>query len=180
MRFHLLAFLAVFAAFPASAGQDSDPVTAANWLRHPRIVEVRNIYKDVREGIDKKRLKMEWAKYKYCERGEDTERTIYRDAKGARYYFNSGGSDDSSVSRNFYYDRKGMLRFAFIIGGAVNGTVMEYRIYFDAAGKRIWENRKRVAGPGYTFPKTWPEDDMIRQPDKALYSDHPCPVKAGG
>lgn len=180
MRCCFLAFLAVLTAFPASAGQDTGPITAANWLRHPQIVDVRQIYEEIRTGIDGKRFKKEWTVYQDCTSRVDSARTVYRDRNGARYYYASGGSDDSRVDRNFYYDTKGVLRFVYITGGAVNGTAVQHRIYFDAAGKRIWEIQKRLAGPGYTFPRKWPEASIVRRPDKALYADHPCPVKAGG
>ena len=98
------------------------------------------------------------------------------DSRGTvRNYYYDSGSDDSMVRRDFYYDNNGKLRFAFIKGGAVNGTKIEHRIYFDPAGKRIWEIQKLVEGAGYTFPRdTWPDDEIVYDPIKAFNASNIC------
>ena len=53
----------------------------------------------------------------------------------------SGGSDDSAVTYSYYYDKDGKLRFVYIQGGAVNGTHIQHRIYFEANGTKIWKSR---------------------------------------
>jgi len=99
--------------------------------------------------------------FEYCEPYQDAERTIARDSAGrTRYYRNQGGSEDSSLTWEHYYDAAGHPRFILITGGAVNGTKLEHRIYFDEAGERIWEEQTYRKGPGYTFPEKWPADQL--------------------
>jgi hypothetical protein len=79
----------------------------------------------------------------------DTERTLYLDPDGAvRSYHTGGGSDDSAIQGTYYYDRHGRLRFVFATAGAVNGTVIEYRIYLSKSGARLWEERRDSEGAG--------------------------------
>ena len=94
----------------------------------------------------------------------------------ARFYQNEGGSEDSSLKREHYYDEAGRLRFVFITGGAVNGTELEHRIYFDETGKRIWEEQTFKKGPGYTFPAIWPEDQLqMTDVAEKFSAKSPCP-----
>ncbi len=63
---------------------------------------------------------------------------------------------------------QGRLRFLFVKGGAVNDSAVELRIYFDEEGKRLWEDRKLVKGPGYTFINPWPDELIARDAEKAF------------
>jgi hypothetical protein len=136
------------------------------------MVEATN--KDSARGI----LKTSERKFAYCEPYEDTLRKLTVDSRGiARRYETQGGSEDSSLTTEQYYDQGGALRFVFITGGAVNGSVLEHRIYFDEAGKRIWEEHKYIKGPGYTFPEVWPDERIQRSdPARAFAASSPCPV----
>lgn len=121
--------------------------------------------------------------FEYCEPYEDTARTIATDSKGrVRFYRNEGGSEDSSLKWEHYYDETGRLRFVFITGGAVNGSQLEHRIYFDENGKRLWEEQTYKKGPGYTFPKVWPDDQLqINDPAAKFSSNSTCTeIKAKG
>lgn len=69
-----------------------------------------------------------------------------------------GRSEDSACTVFQYYDKEGVLRVVFETAGAVNGAAAEYRIYFDAAGKKIWGNRAVTSKQSYTFPESWPAD----------------------
>jgi hypothetical protein len=62
-----------------------------------------------------------------------------------------------------------------IKAGAVNGTQIEYRIYLSKAGKRLWESRDLLEGPGYTFPSVWPERELVRNPWRAFKAKNVCP-----
>lgn len=173
LLFALVLGSVVFSAHVGLA-QDGGEVTKENWRRHPRIREVRSIYQAVNSG--RKRLRMKKRTFEYCEPGADTARVIGSDAQGrVRFYQTEGGSEDSSLKFEHYYDENGRLRFVFITGGAVSGSQLEHRIYFDAEGKRIWEEHKATA-PGYTWPEVWPEEQLqINDPEAKFASASLCP-----
>ncbi|HJU55092.1 MAG TPA: hypothetical protein VJ715_10985 [Pyrinomonadaceae bacterium] len=164
------------------AAQDGGEITKENWRQHPKIKEVRNIYQSVNAG--RKRLRMKKRTFEYCEPHEDSVRILGTDASGrVRFYQKEGGSEDSALKFEHYYDEAGRLRFVLITGGAVNGSKVEHRIYFDADGKRIWEIRS-FTDPGYTWPEVWPDEQLqISDPAAKFSSDSPCPeikARAGG
>jgi hypothetical protein len=158
-------------------------ITKTNWQRHPKIRQVRAIVQAVKTGMSGKSFTVRRRAFEYCESYEDVERQIASDSSGrVRFYLNDAGSDDSALKTEHYYDETGHLRFVFISGGAVNGSHLEHRIYFDDAGRRIWEEHTYTKGPGYTFPETWPDDRLqINNPAAKFASKSPCPeIKAKG
>ena len=161
---------------PAFAAAESNPVTADNWLKHPKTIAVRNIYKSVEDGISSELFKVERRAFEYCEPYADVSRAISTRRDGlVRKYQYEGGSDDSAIKVSHYYDDRGTLRFVLASGGAVNGTKVEYRVYFDEAGKRFWHDYRLVAGPGYTFPPVWPDEWLIREPRASFVARNSCP-----
>jgi hypothetical protein len=168
-----------------SLKQASDEITKANWQQHPKIKAIRAMVQTVKNGMSRKSFTVKKRAFEYCEPYEDTERMIATDSRGrTRFYQNAGGSDDSSLKWEHYYDEAGRLRFVFITGGAVNGSELEHRIYFDEAGKRIWEEHTYKKGPGYTFPEVWPDEQLqISDAATKFSSKSSCPEtkqKAGG
>lgn len=163
--------------FDSSLQETGGEVTKANWQQHPKIKAVRAIVQSIKSDMSGKRLTTRKRTFEYCEPGADTERMIATDAQGrARFYQNEGGSEDSSLKVEQYYDETGRLRFVFITGGAVNGTQLEHRIYFDETGKRIWEAQTFTKGPGYTFPQVWPDEELqITDAGGKFSSASPCP-----
>lgn len=152
-------------------------ITKANWQQHPKIKAIRTIVQAVKSGMSNKSFTVKKRVFEYCEPYEDTERMIATDKSGhTRFYQTAGGSDDSSLKWEHYYDETERLRFVFITGGAVNGTELEHRIYFDEAGKRIWEEQTLKKGPGYTFPSVWPEDQLhLTGAAEKFSAKSPCP-----
>jgi hypothetical protein len=157
-------------------------ITSSNWRTHPSIKAVRDVVAGVDAGANQKLFKVSTAKFEYCEPYEDTLRRMTVDSHGiVRMYEKQAGSDDSSLTWKHYYDDHGQLRFVFITGGAVNGSKLEHRIYFDEGGRRIWEDHKYVKGPGYTFPEVWPEDQLqIKDAARAFAARSPCPAEKVG
>lgn len=155
----------------------SQEITKANWQQHPKIKAVRAVVAAVDADLTKGLYKVSKRMFDYCEPYEDTLRALAADSEGrARRYEKEAGSEDSSLAWKHYYDAGGHLRFVFITGGATNGSELEHRIYFDEEGKRIWEDQKYVKGPGYTFPKVWPDADLqLVDPAKAFAAASPCP-----
>ncbi len=138
-----------------------EKVTKSNWQRHPKIRSARAVFQAVKSGLSTKAFTVRTRRFEYCEPYEDGSRMIATDARGrVRYYEKQAGSEDSALKWEHYYDEAGRLRFVFITGGAANGSELEHRIYFDEDGKRIWEEQKYTKGPGYTFPTTWPGEQL--------------------
>ena len=170
----VLAALVTAVAAPLAPG--AQPVTSANWSRHPAVAEVRAIYREIAAAEAAGRLRKQQRKFEFCQPYEDTGRTLYLDARGAvRSYRFAGGSEDSTAERALYYDRGGHLRFVLIRAGAVNGTSLELRIYLSKTGERLWEKRDLLKGPGYTFPNPWPQSDLVGHPRQAFDAASPCP-----
>lgn len=101
------------------------------------------------------------------------------DSKGiVRRYERQAGTEDYLLTFQHYYDESGRLRFVYIIGGAVNGTRIHHRIYFDEAGKRIWEAHKQLKGPGKVGLFDFPDDQLaISKPAEDFAAASPCPEK---
>jgi hypothetical protein len=173
--------LAAATVIVSAPPQDTD-VTKANWQQHPKIKAVRAIVDSINAGLNQRTFKVSERKFEYCEPYEDTDRKMAVDSRGVvRMYEKQAGSDDSSVTWKHYYDEAGRLRFVFIAAGAVNGSKLEQRIYFDETGKRIWEDHKYLKGPGYTFPEVWPDDQLqIKDAAQAFAASSPCPVEKAG
>lgn len=152
-----------------------EPITENNWMNHPEISEVRSLYQKINESKDVGDLDLTERQFEDCEPYEDNVRTLYIDRNGKpRIYYYKGGSEDSFVERELYYDESGKLRFAFIVANAINGTQLEHRVYFSKEGKKIWEIQKRLQGPGYTFPAEWPDAELIHNPLQAFNDWSPC------
>jgi hypothetical protein len=159
-----------------AGAQSSDPITQNNWRRHPKIKTIRQVVESVNAGIRKSIFKTSKRVFEYCEPYEDTLRKIAVDSSGlVRRYEKQGGSEDSSLTWEHYYDSAGRLRFVFISGGAANGARLEHRIYFDEGSQRIWESHKYTKGPEYTFPEVWPDDQLQKaDPANAFKADSKC------
>ena len=143
-------------------------------LHHPTIVAVRRVYQSVEQDIARGRLKKEQRVVEDCSPWGD-RRTIFVGVAGRiRKYVIEGGSDDSALVTRHYYDPMNRLRFVFITGGAVNGSRLEHRIYFDESGARMREDHAYPTGPGYTFPGIWPEGEVSRDP--RLSYEQQCPT----
>lgn len=157
--------------------QETGEITKANWQQHPKIKAIRAIVQSVKTGLSRKSFTIKKRAFEYCEPYEDTARAIATNSKGlVRFYQNEGGSDDSALKWEYYYDEGGRLRFVFITGGAVNGSKLEHRIYFDETGKRIWEDQVYKKGPGYTFPEVWPDEQLqISNAAEKFASKSNCP-----
>lgn len=165
----------LLASYGAFAGE---AITQKNWASHPEVVEARSLYQKINDAKKEGNLKKKERKYDtaFCEPYEDDARILFTEQNGkARIYYYEGGSADSMVRRELFYDESGRLRFAFIRASAYNGTKLEHRVYFSKAGIKIWEIQKLLEGPGYTFPTEWPDAELIRDPVQAFNEKSPCP-----
>ncbi len=145
------------------------PINKTNWLNHPKIQEIRDIYNKIESRITNNTLDKSEKSMESEETSVPISKIIYVDNLGTiRKYIEETGSDDSALTSNYYYDHAGKLRFVFITRGAVNGSKMEHRIYFDTRGKRIWETQKYLTDIHDTLPAIWPKEDLIFEPQQAF------------
>ncbi len=171
LRSSLGGVLAAVLAVSTGAARASEPITAKNWVGHPHIVEVRNIYEAVQKDREAGLLvkKERGLQPGADEPQADTLRVLHTDKTGRpRIYYTESGPEGSTVRRELFYDAEGNLRFALITAAVANGTRIEHRIYFSADGTRIWEDQKKVKGPGHPFPAVWPDRDLPRDPAAAF------------
>jgi hypothetical protein len=163
---------ALFAALLVASNAVAAPIDARNWQTHPEIVLIRSLCRSVDQAVRDGAMQRRGRTYD-CVPGE-TERFGFVDAEGrVRKLVRKGGSDDSALSVEEWFDDAGQLRFAFFVAGAVNGSSAHVRMYFDAAGKRVWEQRD-VTGPGYTWAfEAW----LSRRAPKDVLA--PAPICAG-
>jgi len=145
------------------------------WRKNPRIVQIVDLYAEAKSAKD---WTTEKTIFDYCQPYADIIRQITRDRNSiVRVYIKEGGSDDSALRAEHYFDKKGILRFLFVTGGSVNGTQLEHRIYFGSDGmERLREDQKIIHGPGYSFPKNWPDNEIERDPTAAFKKKNFCPV----
>jgi hypothetical protein len=141
----------------SQAATTATPLTDQNWINHPLITEIRVLFSETEQAITAKRL------VKIRLEREDAQ-AWGLDARHVRKLSFQTGGEDSAISYDHYYDPAGTLRFVFVRANAINGTLVEYRIYFDERGQRIWDNRKQTAGPGYTFPDLIPVEWLVTDP----------------
>jgi hypothetical protein len=168
-----LALLSCMAISPMlSEGATLEPVapaiTSSNWLNHPMVLEVRVLYKDIEDAVSVKALSKTSASREESW-GVTAEYQAWSDKSGQiRKFVYASGTEDSAITVSQYHDSQGVLRFAFVTAGAVNGTQMQYRVYFTATGKRFWEDVRQIKGPGYFFPDSVPEEWLSRVPAAQL------------
>jgi hypothetical protein len=147
----------------AAQTKAGDPITEKNWLEHPRIKEIRALFNETEQAITAKRMVILME--------DEYQQAWGADAEHIRKLGQQRGGEDSAVSLDHYYDQAGILRFAFVRANAVNGTKVEYRIYFDERGMRLWHNYRKTAGPGYTFPEVCPDGWLVFDPYTPVNGD---------
>ena len=128
--------------------QAQGPVTQRNWMTHPSIVRIREVVHAVdahKKSLVARRDSAD------CDDGRiHLTATLFEDSLGTpRKYNIVGGSDDSAGEVTYYYDSRGVVRFAFAITNAINGTRREDRAYYDSAGVQFFKVSRLLAGPGY-------------------------------
>lgn len=144
-------------------------ISDENWFRQPKIIEIHNIFNEINNSIYLEEFSFDiWYSEDY-QPYSDSVRKIYCDTNGIIRRLNiEKGSDDSAIISNYFYDSFGNLRYILITAGAVNGSSLIHKIYFDINGNRIWELHEYIDGPGYTFPAIWPEEEVIYNPQNYL------------
>jgi len=158
----------------------ANSITKENWLKHPDIIEVRKIFKDVNSLIEKKKLLLKKKDFEYCEPYQDTDRLLYLDpkTKNVRKYVFSGGSDDSARTIEAYYSPAGKIRFAYNRGAHATNVDFEYRIYFNKNSEIIWRVFKLTVGEKVTVEyaaHSMYENEIPYDPISDFETDNICP-----
>jgi hypothetical protein len=165
---NICAALVLLVTLPAAIGAQT-PITARNWKTHPDIVAVRSIFDSTEALIARKRLTESRVHIPYCDEEHEggDDRVLYVDPNGRALKFSNGrGTGDHDLSMDWYYDTRGALRFVFVQGGATNGTEIENRIYFDAKGRRLWQDYRVLKGHHTDLGRDVSDSDLVRDPKK--------------
>ncbi len=161
---------------PAPAGEaEAAPVPEAappapllssrTWKKDRRIQAIQKLVREIDEAQRQGRLVQSTRPFQACGPGEDAERRLYAlDGRTAKYV-RQVGSREVALTFEQLYDAQGRLRYVFIHGGAVNGAVLEHRIWLDEDGQRLWEAQHWRRGR-YPLPAAWPQGDLaLHAPD---------------
>jgi hypothetical protein len=101
------------------------------------------IKNEIQNDIKNKILKKKRKSVDYCQ-GNISEKEIYQDSNGKiRKYRQSGGSDDSAVTEEYFYDEKGKLKLIVYDCGSVRGESILQEIFFNQRDKVIRVNYER-------------------------------------
>ncbi len=147
-------------------GVRSNQIDEKNWMAHPSIVEIQNIFKNINNSINNGEAIIKKKEFSYCKQYEDTERLLYLDKKSKqpmRYTF-TGGSEDSSRTVDAYYSESKIV-FMYVHGENVHDAKFEYRIYFNKETEIIW----RV----YQYRDPFGEEEYFNDKDELYESEIP-------
>jgi hypothetical protein len=121
-------------------------ITEKNWDRHPLVVEIRNIYKEIKAALDKKQLTYQEKDFtklpRSCRGTYPLEKlALAADPKGnVRLYITArriSHGDLLTIER--YYDGKGMLRFVYMKNSSDEYATIENRVYLNEKGRVFWD-----------------------------------------
>lgn len=129
----------------------AEPITKQNWISHPKIKEIRLLFKQINE-------KAYWSEYtkksKQCELHKGAviiSGEFHTDSNGIiRLYKIDGGTGDSTSQAEYYYSDKGKLRFSFLVRKSFNGHHSETRTYFDKLGNELYSDYRLLKKPEYS------------------------------
>ena len=153
----------------------ADPIAPRTGRYHPRVKVGRKVFKEVVKLEKRGKLKVTVKKFEPCKPGVDAVRRIYLGPGGkVRKYQYEGGSDDRGVVASFYYDRRERLVFAFVVATYHNNATVQYRLYLDGRGRRVWQRLSQKGKLQGMYSKRWPEAGMVHKPRKALATPSEC------
>jgi hypothetical protein len=138
-----------------AALSQSQPVTN----KDSAVAAVRAVYQEVETAIKEKRLVQHDTSIS-CETDEhefEGDFTIWRDSAGIVRRFDIGtGNDDSAEGLQYYYDSSARLRFIFGQYGAVVGSHLQERVYFDENRQELKRLREYSTKRQYPFGRAEP------------------------
>lgn len=169
-----------------TGGNESSEITLSNWINHPEIRAVREIYKEIKRGLEEGSLKARRVSYDYMsDKCSMTypfkwqEITFDENRLTRLFRFSQIISHGETMNMERYYDRNGQLRFVLILF-EVSGTE---RIYLNSKGDVIFsvkEMDKKYMQTDYPYEK----GDFPVNPSRSddLYDSFiklenpPCPI----
>lgn len=137
-------------------GQERD-ARLKNWMQHPEIRAIRELYQEIEGGIDAGRYSHEEGRV-LCQ-GEPIGASLFMDSAGTvRKYEVQRTMPNVMAEGSFYYDSVGLLRFSFQSLHARSGTHTELRTYYEESGQVLWANERLIEGPDesvQSLPPVW-------------------------
>jgi hypothetical protein len=145
---------------PAAVGAPRPVAAATGRKGDPGVKAARAVVQDAEARLRQGKLSESARPFQACGPGEDAERRLYAGPDGRVVkYVRQTGSAEAALTTEQYYDGQGRLRHVYVHGGAVNGAVVEHRIWLDEEGRRLLEEQRFRRGR-YPFPETWPESEL--------------------
>ena len=133
------------------SANDDNEITEKNWKQHPKIVEIRSIYKEIRNKIDSKKLiyiEKNFSKLpRDCRGTYPVEiKAVAHDSKNRvrLYIFAQRISHDDLLTTEYYYNQRGILRFVFISNKSQYYATIENRVYLNEEAEVIWDVKKEA------------------------------------
>ncbi len=139
--------------FPAGLIADkldhSTAITEQNWSSHPKIIEIRKMYEEIRTALDNKSLtyaEKDFSKLpRSCRGTYPIEKlAVAYDKKGrVRLYIHAQRISHGDLQTDeYYYDQDGRLRFVFMTNKSDVYATIENRVYVSTTGKVFWDVKK--------------------------------------
>jgi hypothetical protein len=147
---------------PAEAAPGAPLLTARTWQRDRRVRAIQKLVREIDEAQRHRRLAEASRPFQACGPGEDAERRLYSLEGRTVKYVRQVGNRNLALTIEQLYDGERRLRYVFIHGGAVNGAVVDHRLWLDEEGRRLWEEQKWRRGR-YPLPEVWPEKELALQ-----------------
>jgi hypothetical protein len=161
------AFWLIPCLIQAAERKPAEEITPENWEHHPRIMEVRKLYNEIQSLLTQKKLKYQKKDYtvlprscrgtypmEYLVLAEDTQGRVRLHTTAQRI------SHDDLLTTQYFYDPKGILRFAYITNKSSEYATIEYRVYLTDQGKVFWDTRTEAKKT--TFGETTKDPWMVR------------------
>ena len=133
----------ILLSFLLTSPLQAKEITQQNWLTHPEIKQIRDIYKAIEQQVTNKSLHKIF-KHIDCElQATGFDMTFYNDQKNTRKYSIIVQSEDSKESSSYYYDQQKTLRFIFSVYNEVGSNRQETRRYYNASGQHLYTNHSK-------------------------------------
>lgn len=159
-------FAVIAPLFLAQAALAQSPSGAS---RDSAVAAVRAVYQEVEAAVKEKRL-VEHDTTVTCVTDDydlDGDFWVWQDSAGVvRRFDMDTGSDDSARQLQYYYDSAGRLRFIFGRYGAVVGSHLEERVYYDEHRRELRRIREFTTKRQYPFEQAtplWNPTDEIKR-----------------
>ena len=120
----------------------AEKITDKNWINHPEIIKIRNIYKDIKSYEIEYRTIDQSCAPEPNNRFPKLSTILIDNEKLIKTYSLSTTNEETAERTEYYYDDKRTLRFILFSCSFQDKGHLTSRIYFDKTGKEIYINKE--------------------------------------